>query len=60
MSVLLRLAALIVCLMFVAWTVVFPLATLLSLLVTLPLLALFVAPAPKAVVLPRRFGHSRR
>ena len=58
MPMLLRLAALIVCLMFVAWTVVFPLATLLSLLVTLPLLALFVA--PKAVALPGRFGHSRR
>lgn len=60
MPMLLRLAELIACLMFVAWTMVFPLATLLSLLVTLPLLALFVAPAPKAVALPRRFGHSRR
>lgn len=60
MLVLLRLAELIACLIFIAWTVVFPLATLLSLLVTLPLLALVVAPTPKAVVLPRRFGHSRR
>ena len=60
MPVLLRLAALIVCLMFVAWTVVFPLATLLSLAVTLPLLALFIPPAPKAVALPGGFGHSRR
>jgi hypothetical protein len=57
---LLRLSELIVGLIFIAWTVVFPLATLLSLLVTLPLLALFVAPPPKAVALSRRFGHSRR
>ena len=57
---LLRLAELIACLIFIAWTVVFPLATLLSLLVTLPLLALVVAPAPKPVALRDRFGHSRR
>jgi len=40
---LLRATEFAVFLMFVAWTVVFPLATLLSLLVTLPLLALLVS-----------------
>ncbi len=38
---LLRLAELLVFLLLVAWTVVFPLATLLSVLLTLPIAALF-------------------
>jgi hypothetical protein len=41
---LLRLIELLACLMIVAWTVVFPLATLLSLLMTLPLLAALLWP----------------
>lgn len=41
MAALLRLAELLVALLFIAWTVVFPLATLLSLLLTLPLVGLF-------------------
>ena len=39
-AALLRLAELLVALLLVAWTVVFPLATLLSLLLTLPLIGL--------------------
>lgn len=50
MSAVLRLAELLVCVLFVGWTVVFPLATLLSLMLTLPLLAiLFRQPARKRV-----------
>ncbi|MFC3711787.1 hypothetical protein ACFOMD_04345 [Sphingoaurantiacus capsulatus] len=49
---LLRLAELMMFLLLVAWTVVFPLATLLSVLLTLPIAALLwkrFAPAPAAV-----------
>lgn len=45
MKMLMRAAELLVALLLVAWTVIFPLATLLSLAVTLPLIAL-VAWAP--------------
>lgn len=54
MSAVLRLVQLIVCLMFIAWTVVFPLATLLSLMLTLPLLLLFAARSSPRVALARR------
>lgn len=46
---LLRLAELLVALLLIVWTVVFPLATLISVLLTLPLAALFwkhLAPVP--------------
>lgn len=44
MAWLLKLAELIVGLLLVAWTLVFPLATLLSLMVTIPLAALAMRP----------------
>jgi hypothetical protein len=51
MKMLLRAAELLVALLLVAWTVIFPLATLLSLVVTLPMIALAAwAPA----LTPRR------
>jgi len=49
MSAVLRLAESFICLLFIGWTVVFPVATLLSLLLTLPLLAVLLhqsAPKP--------------
>jgi hypothetical protein len=51
MKLLLRAAELIVALLLVAWTVIFPLATLLSLAITLPMIAL-VARVP--ALAPRR------
>lgn len=49
MAVLLRLAELLVALLLVAWTVIFPLATLLSLAVTLPMIALVARATPVRV-----------
>ena len=46
MAALLRIAELLVALLLVAWTVIFPLATLLSLAITLPMIALFARAAP--------------
>lgn len=47
MSAILRLADSLICLLFIGWTMVFPLATLLSLLMTLRLLAVLLRrPAP--------------
>jgi hypothetical protein len=43
MPALLRAAELLVVLMLIVWTVVFPLATLISLLVTLPIIAIVTA-----------------
>ena len=54
MSALLRLVQLLVCLLFIAWTVVFPLATLLSLMLTVPFVLLFAARTSPRVVLVRR------
>lgn len=53
MAFLLRLAELAVCLLLVVWTMIFPVATLLSLAVTLPLFALAYR-APAAATLGRR------
>ena len=55
MTAILRSVELLLCLFLVAWTVVFPLATLLSLMITLPL-ALIVAPR---LVPARSAGHRR-
>jgi hypothetical protein len=46
MKLLLRAAELIVALLLVAWTVIFPVATLLSLVITLPMIALVAWAAP--------------
>ena len=58
MAAVLRLAETFICLLFVGWTVVFPVATLLSLLLTLPLLAVLLhQPAAKPV---HRLGRPLR
>lgn len=60
MTLVLRIAELLVCLLLVAWTVVFPLATLLSLALSLPLFLLFGQRLMPAAAERARHNHSHR
>gem|GEM_PF-5704928 len=54
MALLLRGAELLVCLLLIVWTLIFPLATVVSLAVTLPTIGLFARADARRRAVPRR------